>query len=152
MKNLLVLMLASLLLSQTALADQSSGFIKKQSPYGVAETLDRLEAILNEKGLTVFTRIDHAAGAAKVGMEIPSEQLLLFGNPKMGTPLMKTNPIAGIDLPMKALAYEDSDGVVWLVYADPAAVSERHSLGDQAEIIGKMTGALDNLTNAALAE
>jgi len=85
-------------------------------------------------------------------MEMPAEQLLLFGNPKMGTPLMKANPMTGIDLPMKALAYEDADGAVWLVYADPASISERHSLGEQSEIIAKMTGALDKLTNAAIAE
>lgn len=151
MRYVLALALTILAVSQPVLADES-GFIKKQSPHSVEVTLDRLEGILKEKGLTVFTRIDHAAGAMKAEMEMPPEQLLLFGNPKMGTPLMKANPMAGIDLPMKALAYEDGDGKVWLVYADPASVSERHSLQDQSEIIGKMTGALDKLTNAAIAQ
>lgn len=152
MKSLLITVLSGAMLIQSAFADESDGYIKKQSAHSVSVTLDRLEGILNEKGLTVFARIDHAEGAMKAGMEIPAEQLLLFGNPKMGTPLMMTNPVAGIDLPMKALAYEDADGAVWLVYADPASISERHSLSEKAEIITKMTGALDNFTNAAIAE
>jgi len=125
MKFLLITVLSGALLLQSAFADESAGFVKKKSAHSVEVTLDRLEGILNEKGLS---------------------------NPKMGTPLMKANPMTGIDLPMKALAYEDADGAVWLVYADPASISERHSLGEQSEIIAKMTGALDKFTNAAIAE
>jgi uncharacterized protein (DUF302 family) len=128
------------------------GLISKKSPFSVTETIDRLQSVLESKGMTIVARIDHAAGAEKVGMELAAEELLIFGNPKLGTPLIASAPTAGIDLPMKALSYADADGQVWLVYNAPVALSDRHGITDQKEIIDKMTGALDNFTNAALSE
>ncbi len=131
-------------------ARADSGLVTKASPYSVAETIDRLQKVLESKGLTIFARIDHAAGAGKAGLELQPEQVLIFGNPKLGTPLMATSPTVGIDLPQKALSYQDKDGKVWLVYNNPAMLVERHKISGKDEVITKITGALDNLTNAAL--
>ena len=95
----------------------------------VGDTIDALVAIVEAAGLTVFARIDHAAGAAEAGLELRPTQLVVFGNPKVGTPLMQANQVVGIDLPMKALAWEDEDGEVWLTYPDAAWIAARHGLG-----------------------
>lgn len=126
-----------------------SGLVVKPSAHGVIETLDRLEELLAEKGITVLARIDHAMGARGADMDLSATELLIFGNPKLGTPLMQSAPSAGIDLPMKALAWQDGDGKVWLAYNDPAYIAERHGIENQAEVITIMTGALDQLTDAA---
>ncbi len=133
-------------LSGAALAD--SGLVVKPSAHDVAATTDRLESILKEKGLTVFARVDHAAGAKAIGQELRPTQLLIFGNPNMGTPLMASQQTVGIDLPMKALVWEDDQGQVWLAYNRPQYIADRHAV-DNPEIIGKMTNALDGLTNKA---
>ena len=124
-------------------------YITKQSPYSVDETLNRLETVLKKKGITVFARVDHKAGANKVGMDMQPTQLLIFGNPKMGTPLMNESRLMGLDLPMKALAYKDDKSQVWLVYLNPTELQQRHSIKNQ-KIINKMTQALNGLTNKAL--
>jgi len=134
--------------SQPAFAGE--GMVVKQSPYGVAETLDRLERVLKKKGITVFARVDHAAGAKKVGMELAATQVLIFGNPKIGTPLMQSNRRIAIDLPMKALAWMGKDGKVRLAYNAAPYLSQRHGITDRAKVFQKMAGALDKLTNAAL--
>jgi uncharacterized protein (DUF302 family) len=108
-----------------------SGIITISSPYSVPETLDRLEAILAAKNITIFARIDHGGEAEKVGLHMPPVQLLIFGNPKGGTPLMLAAPLSAIDLPLKALAWQDADGKVWLSYNDPAYLKERYSIDDQ---------------------
>lgn len=130
-------------------AHAESAFLKKESAHGVVETIDRLETALEEKGITVFARIDHAAGAEKAGLELRPTLLLVFGNPKLGTPLMNASPLMGLDLPMKALAYEDEGGTVWLAYTSPQALKDRHGIEGHDEIIQTMTGALDNFTDAA---
>ena len=99
------------------------------SSLGARETMDRLAAEVKAKGLTVFARIDHAAGAAEVGMQLRPTELLIFGNARGGTPLMQANQLAGIDLPLKALVYQDAAGKVWLSYNAPAWLAARH--GDQ---------------------
>jgi uncharacterized protein (DUF302 family) len=99
------------------------------SPYSVAETIDRLAAAVTAKGLRVFARIDHGANATEVGLPLRPIELLVFGNPRGGTPLMQDKPSAGIDLPLHALAYEETDGVVRLAYTDPKALARRHGLG-----------------------
>src|SRR5579862_7265837 len=104
------------------------GIISKESKYSVAETLDRVEAILKTKGIKVFARVDHSGEAAQVGLTMPPTQLLIFGNPKGGTPVMLAAPTAAIDLPMKALAWQDSTGKVWLSYNDPAYLMRRYGL------------------------
>lgn len=106
------------------------GIISKPSKYTVPETLDRLEAVLGAKGIRVFARVDHSGEAEKVGMKMPPTQLLIFGNPKAGTPVMLAAPTAAIDLPLKALAWQDGDGNVWLSYNDPAYLKQRFGLTD----------------------
>jgi uncharacterized protein (DUF302 family) len=123
------------------------------SAYCVAETIDRLVAAITPLGMNVFARIDHAAGAASVGMPLRPTQLLLFGNPKGGTPLMQDRQTAGIDLPLKALAWEDADGKVWLTYNEAAWIAERHGLGAaSAAAVTAMAAGLGKVTNAAAAK
>jgi len=106
------------------------GIISKASKLSVPDTLDRLETILRAKGITVFARIDHSGEAEKVGMKMLPTQLLIFGNPKGGTPTMQAAPTSGIDLPLKALAWQDADGRVWLSYNDPQYLKRRFGLTD----------------------
>ncbi len=114
----------------------------------VAEVTDRLEAAVTGAGATVFARVDHGAGAEKVGMSIGASQLLIFGNPALGTPAIQADPLAGLYLPLKVLVYEDAEGV-WLVYEPPAETFDDLAVPEDAEVIGKMTGALAKLTAAA---
>lgn len=107
-----------------------NGLISVESRFGVAETVDRLVAAINGAGLRVFARIDHAAGAREVGALLRPTELLIFGHPKGGTPLMQDQQLAGIDLPIKALVWEDEHGKVWLSYNDAHWLAERHGLGD----------------------
>jgi uncharacterized protein (DUF302 family) len=106
------------------------GIISKPSRYSVAETLDRVEAVLRGKGVTIFARVDHSGEAAKAGMKMPPTQVLIFGNPKAGTPVMLAAPTAAIDLPLKALAWQDGDGKVWLSYNDVGYLKIRFGLND----------------------
>jgi uncharacterized protein (DUF302 family) len=106
------------------------GVISRPSPYPVRETADRLEAILKSKDIRVFARIDQAAEAAAAGLTMPPMELLIFGNPKGGTPVMLADPEAGIDLPLKALVWQDSKGKAWLALNDPAYLRERFGLSN----------------------
>jgi uncharacterized protein (DUF302 family)/uncharacterized membrane protein YidH (DUF202 family) len=115
---------------RTDAMDIGEGIIRKSSPRSVPETLDRLEGILKAKGVQVFARIDHAGEAARVGLSMPPTQVLVFGNPKAGTPVMLAAPTSAIDLPLKALAWQDSAGQVWLGYTDPRYFARRYGLGD----------------------
>jgi uncharacterized protein (DUF302 family) len=128
------------------------GMVMKQSPYSVKVTLDRLENILKKKGVTIVTRWSHDAGAKRVGMELRPTELLIFGNPKLGTHFFTSAQTAGIDLPMKALAWKDAEGQVWLGYNDPAYIARRHGISDRVEIVKKMTAALDAMTDKAIAK
>ena len=125
------------------------GLISIKSKYSVDETLNRLESVVKGKGLTVFTRIDHTAGANKVDKELRPTKLLVFGNPKVGTQLMQSNQTAGIDLPMKALAWEDATGQVWLTYSSASYIADRHHITDREQPVQKMTGALRKFTSHA---
>jgi uncharacterized protein (DUF302 family) len=109
-----------------------SGLVTLQSRFSARETIDRLAEKVTSLGLQVFARIDHAAGAAQAGMALRPTELLIFGNPKGGTPLMMDQQTAGIDLPVKALAYQDADGKTWLTYNDAAWIAARHGLGDKS--------------------
>ena len=111
----------------------NNGLVSVESRFGVAETIDRLVSNVTGAGLRVFARIDHAAGAHEVGASLRPTELLIFGHPKGGTPLMQDRQTAGIDLPVKALAWEDSDGKVWLSYNDPDWIAKRHGLGEAGE-------------------
>jgi uncharacterized protein (DUF302 family) len=104
----------------------ADGLLSLLSPYSVGETLDRLEAVLRAKGITIFARIDHAAAALDAGLSMRPTQLLIFGNPNVGTPVMKAAPTIAIDLPFKALAWEDETGQVWLSYNSTEYLAQRH--------------------------
>ena len=129
MKNILITVVFALFSLSAVAAD--NGLISKPSKYSVPETLDRLEAAVKSKGITVFARIDHSGEAAKVGMKMRPTQLLIFGNPKSGTALMNSSPSIAIDLPLKALAWEDENGKVWLSYNSPAYMKQRHDIKDE---------------------
>jgi uncharacterized protein (DUF302 family) len=126
----------------------ANGLITIASAHNVQETIDRAEAIVKAKGMTVFARIDHAAGAKGVGLPLAPTLLLIFGNARGGTPLMQAEQQVGIDLPLKVLAWQDGAGKTWLTYNDPQWIAERHGLGHEVEATVKaLSGAL-----AAIAE
>jgi uncharacterized protein (DUF302 family) len=108
--------------------ESSHGLVYLRSPSTVSETIARLERIVSSKGLTVLARIDHSGDAARVGLEMNPTELLIFGSSKAGTPLMVASPTAAIDLPLKALAWSDADGNVWLSYNSTEYLAERHSI------------------------
>ena len=110
--------------------NQADGTISKPSKYSVQETLHRLETILTAKGIKIFARIDHSGEAERAGLKMPPTQLLIFGNPKGGTPVMLAAPTSAIDLPWKALAWQDAGGQVWLSYNDAAYIQRRFGLSD----------------------
>jgi len=105
-----------------------SGIITRPSRHSVAQTVETLTAVLRAKGVTLFALVDHTGEAAKVGMTMPPTKLLIFGNPKAGTPLMLAAPSVAIDLPLKILVWEDGQGRVWLSYNSPAYLQERHGV------------------------
>lgn len=144
----------SILIGLLALQSQADpmpapGLIVLPSHHAVGETVDRLESIVTKKGITVFARIDHAAGADKVGIPLRPLQLLVIGNPKLGSRLMTSNPTAAIDLPMKFLVWEDAQGKVWIGYNDPAWMAKRHGIQDREAVVNKMSGALAKFAKAA---
>ncbi len=104
----------------------AEGFVTVKSPYSAKQTADRLENVVKQKGLNLFARIDHAAGAAKIGKTLRPTEVLIFGNPMGGTPLIQCAQTTGIDLPLKALVWEDEAGQAWLGYNDPAYIAARH--------------------------
>jgi uncharacterized protein (DUF302 family) len=116
-----------------------NGLIHLRSPYSVPETLKRLEAALAAKSLTVFARVDHSGEAEKVGLKMRPTQVIVFGSPKSGTPLMVASPTLAIDLPLKALVWEDGEGMVWLSYNDPEYLKQRHGIPD--ELVKNIAGA-----------
>jgi len=145
-KILTIVFLCALL---TGMAFAQSGLITVKSAHDVKTTADRLEKVLKEKGMTVFARIDHALGAQKAGKTLPPTELIIFGNPKVGTPLMQCNRTVAIDLPQKALVWQDAEGRVWLTYNDPHYLMQRHKLNDCKKVIEKITGALANFVKIA---
>jgi uncharacterized protein (DUF302 family) len=124
-------------------------FTVKTSPHDVATTMDRLVAAVEGAGATAFARIDHAVGAAKVGEELAPNQVLIFGNPKLGTPMMQAAASMGLDLPLRVAVYQDADGTVKVMYRDMATVAAEH--GADSPAVAKAAGALDKLTNKAIA-
>src|SRR5437870_2550909 len=126
------------------------GLTTIRSRFGPKETMDRLQAEIRAKGMTVFARIDHAAGAAEVGLALRPTELLIFGNAKAGTPLMQANQAIGIDLPLKALVFEDAAGKTWLSYNDPRWLARRHGLGAAVDpAVDAMAAALGAVTTKA---
>jgi uncharacterized protein (DUF302 family) len=130
-----------------AMAD---GLKTVESHFGPKETLDRLEADVKAKGLTVFARIDHAAGATAVGLSLLPTAVLIFGNAKGGTPLMQSNQLIGIELPLKVLVWQDTSGKTWLSYVDPADLAKRYGLpAETSTAVSNLAGALRALTAKA---
>ena len=150
MKPVLTAALMILALLVPSLGMAGNGLIMKQSMHSVKDTLDKFEAVLKKKGITVFARINHAAGAKKVGQELAPTELVIFGSPKMGTPLMTASRKIGIDLPLKLLAWKDDGGKVWIAYNDPEHLKARHQVKGRDKVFGAMAKALDGLTNAAV--
>jgi len=144
------LLLAAVLLSLGLQASAADGLVAIKSPYSASVTMDRFEAVVKEKGLTVFARIDHAAGAAKVGQSLRPTEVLIFGNPQGGTPLMQCAQTVGIDLPLKALVWEDASSQVWLGYNDPQYLAIRHGVSDCA-VAAKLGKALAGFAATAVA-
>ena len=147
MKKLLVTTLVVMIIAVPALA--ADGMINVKSNYNVQKTADRLENILNEKGMTIFKRIKHSESAAKVGVELRETELIIFGNPKVGSPLMKCQQSAAIDLPQKALVWEDNESTVWISYNDPRYLEKRHGISGCDEVLSKIEKALSGITKAA---
>src|SRR6516164_9643709 len=128
----------------------AGGLITLRSSHGPKDTMNRLESEVKAKGLTVFARIDHAAGAAEVGLSLRPTELLIFGNAKGGTPLMQAVQTIGIDLPSKALVWQDASGTTWLSYNDPNWLAKRNGLGHEEDATVKaMAAALDAMAKAA---
>ncbi len=128
----------------------TDGLITLPSNYPVPDTIERLTDAITAAGLQVFARVDHAAGAREVGLQLRPTELLVFGNARGGTPLMQDKQTAGIDLPLKALAWADESGQTWLSYNDPAWIAERHGLADStAAAVQTLRGALAKLAQAA---
>ena len=117
----------------------TSGVIDMASNHSVTDTIDRLEALARSNGLLVFARIDFSGDAGKAGLEMRPMQMLAFGNPKAGTPLLRESPRSGLDLPLKALAWQDANGQVWLSFNDPEYIVERHGL--PGELAKNIAGA-----------
>jgi uncharacterized protein (DUF302 family) len=124
------------------------GYISKLSPHSVPETIQRLGALLKSKGVAIFALIDHSGEAEKAGLKMRPTQLLIFGNPKGGTPLMLAAPSTAIDLPLKALVWEDADGKVWLSYNSPDYLQQRHGFPADLE---KNIAAIEPLLAQAVA-
>jgi uncharacterized protein (DUF302 family) len=143
------LLLVRLSVLPTSGAAESAGLVSMTSAFSVAETATRLESLLKERNVNLFTQVDHAAGAESVGLELRPTRVLIFGNPRSGTPLMQCGQSVAIDLPMKALIWEDETGKVWLGYNSPDYLKTRHRLQNCDQALGKVSQALDSLAKAA---
>jgi uncharacterized protein (DUF302 family) len=147
MKNIILALMFSVLFCTTALAQ--GGLVSVKSSHDVMTTANRLESALKEKGIAVFARIDHARGAATIGQTLKPTLLVIFGNPAMGTPLIQRSRSMGIDLPLKALIWEDRNGQVWFSYNAPDGLVRRHGITEMQALIQKMEMALSNLAQAS---
>lgn len=127
----------------------AEGMVTVKSSHSAEATADKLESVLKDKGMTVMNRINHTEGADKAGLELRPTEVVIFGNPKVGTPLMQCAQSVAIDLPQKALIWEDSEGHVWLGYNDPAYLEKRHNIEGCDEAIEKIKGALAAFAKAA---
>jgi len=141
------LIVISLLFALPAAASQDIMRVKASGD--VETTMNALEAAVTGAGATVFARVDHAGGADSVGMALRASQLLIFGNPKLGTPAMQDDPLAGLYLPLRVLVFEDAEGQVWLAYENPQDMLDDLKIAEDAAYLGAMAGALNKLTGAA---
>lgn len=148
-KSVTVAAVASVMMLAGVPARAADELVTVQSKHPVALTVDKLEAVLKEKGVGIVARVDHAAAAQKVGLELKPTQVLLFGNPKLGTPLMQAKRAIGLDLPLKVLVYEDDQGKTQVVYTKAEALKARYGIGDRDEGFKAMAGALSSFVKAA---
>jgi len=144
-------LIALALLAASTLCAAADGLVAVKSPHNAKATMDKFEALAKERGLNVFARIDHAAGAQRIGKTLRPTEVLIFGNPAGGTPLMECAQSAGIDLPLKALVWEDAQGQAWLGYNDPAWLAKRHEAA-ACPVVENLKKALDGLAQAATAK
>jgi len=144
------IVIALILMACASLAGAADGLVAIKSPYSAELTMQRLEQQVTQRGLNVFARIDHAAGAAKVGTALRPTMLLVFGHPKGGTPFMICEQTVGIDLPLKALVWEDASAQVWLGYNDPAFIAQRHGI-TACPVITKLQQTLKEIARATVA-
>jgi uncharacterized protein (DUF302 family) len=149
MNRLLSYIFVSLLALSSAVLG-ADDLVAVKSPLTAKETMNRFEEIAKQRGLNIFARIDHAAGAAKIGKTLRPTEVLIFGNPQGGTPLMECAQTAGIDLPLKALVWEDAQGQVWVGYNDPAYLAQRHGAG-QCPVVEGLRKALTGLVETTVA-
>ncbi|NOK58040.1 MAG: DUF302 domain-containing protein [Chloroflexi bacterium AL-W] len=153
---LLIALLAGSVVTQRApvstQAQSTNGLVTVDSLYSVEETITRLETGISERELTLVTKLNHAANAQNVDLELRPTQLLIFGNPNVGTPLMQSQQTIGIDLPQKMLVWEDGDGQVRVTYNDPQYLVERHGITDQSELVSRVTNVLSELTMTTTSE
>ena len=126
-----------------------SGLTTIRSHFDHKETLNRLDAAIKAQGMTVFARIDHAAGAAEAGLTLAPTELIIFGNARGGTPLMQSVQTVGIDLPLKALVWKDASGTTWLSYNEPSWIAQRHNIPNAELAVNKMTAALGAISRKA---
>lgn len=147
MKKLIKLLFLSLFIS--SYANAADGVISIQSKHSVKDTADKFAAIVESKGLSLFTRIDHQKNAAGVDLVLTDTEVLIFGNPKVGTPLMQCAPTMAIDLPQKVLVWKDANNTVWLSYNDPEYLKQRHDIQGCDEVVKKVSNVLSALTAAA---
>jgi uncharacterized protein (DUF302 family) len=147
MKFIGAVVLATLGIAGTVYA--ADGMVEVKSANSVKDTISKFEATAKERGLMIFARIDHAAGAQKIGKTLRPTELLIFGNPQGGTPLMECAQSVGIDLPLKALSWEDASGQVWLGYNDPQYLVTRHGAKDCGPVARNLRKALEGLAAQA---
>lgn len=149
LRSLLLLISAPFWISPAVAQD---GVMQVESPHDVATTIDKLAAVLESKGMSVFGRVNHAANAEKAGLSLLPTELLIFGNPKIGTPLMNCAQSVALDLPQKMLAFQDESGKIYLSWNDPQYLKTRHAIEGCDEVLQKVSGALANFAKAATSE
>ena len=147
MKKMLIACFIILLMATVVSAEE--GLISIKSSHDVITTADRFESALAEKGITIFARIDHAAGARQIGEKLQPTLLIIFGSPAIGTPLIQRSRSMGIDLPLKALIWEDRAGQVWFSYTDPEALARRHGITELKETIEGLQMTMNGFAQAA---
>ncbi len=145
-----IILLITIFFFTFATVQAAEGLISKTSNHSVKETMDTLEKIVRGKGFNVAARVDHAAAAKAAGLTLQPTEVLIFGNPKLGTLLMQSAQTIGIDLPIKVLVWENVKGVVTLQYNDPAWLAKRHGIADREKVFTKMSGALGKFSDAAV--
>lgn len=142
---------ACLSLSMVSISN-AADLVRKTSPHSVAVTMDKLETAVEKAGANVAARVNHAKAAGTVGIDLEPNEVLIFGNPKIGSPIFVENPEAGLDLPIRVLVYSNKEGETIIAYRKPAALADEFSVSPDMKSFVMMGGALDKLTNAAIAE